>query len=97
MMRIEDRNCQARLAILRLCLDAGNGGTDAADIIQQKALRQFHDADRMGGADVATRSYETRYMAACRIYLDEEDPRSRASILVDHDDPLRPRVIERSR
>lgn len=67
----------------------------AIDQAQRRGIRR--DADDLGGADVATRAYESRYMAACRIYLDEEDPRSRATIVVDHDDPLRPRVIELSR
>ena len=48
------------------------------------------DADQLGGRDAARRAYASRYTAACRIYLAEQDPRARASIVVDHDDPLRP-------
>jgi uridine kinase len=33
-------------------------------------------------------------MAACRIYLEERDPRRRASIVVDNTDPGRP-LVER--
>ncbi|MBM7503908.1 uridine kinase [Agromyces aurantiacus] len=52
------------------------------------------DAEHLGGRDAAEQAYAFRYMAACRIYLDEQDPRGRASIVVDHDDPLHPRVVE---
>jgi uridine kinase len=48
------------------------------------------DAAAMGGADVAEAAYAERYMAACRIYLAEQAPRERASIVVDHTDPERP-------
>jgi uridine kinase len=51
------------------------------------------DAEHLGGSEAAQRAYAVRYMAACRIYLVEEDPRGRASLVVDHDDPLRPRMI----
>jgi uridine kinase len=53
----------------------------------------LRDAESLGGPDAARRAYASRYMAACRIYLAEEEPRERASIVVDHDDPRRPRVI----
>jgi uridine kinase len=50
------------------------------------------DAAAMGGADVAEAAYAERYMAACRIYLAEQTPRERASIVVDHADPERPEI-----
>ena len=37
----------------------------------------------MGGPEVAAAAYETRYQAACRIYVAEERPRERASIILD--------------
>ncbi|MDF2576299.1 MAG: uridine kinase [Agromyces sp.] len=52
------------------------------------------DAEHLGGREAAQVAYASRYMAACRLYLAEEAPRTRASIVVDHDDPLRPRVLE---
>ncbi|UQE76025.1 hypothetical protein MYK68_05360 [Gordonia sp. PP30] len=52
------------------------------------------DADALGGEAAARIAFESRYMAACRIYLAERQPRSRASIVIDNTDPGRP-VVER--
>ena len=54
------------------------------------------DAPALGGEVAAESAHETRYMAACRIYLAEQRPRERASIVVAHDDPLSPRVVRLS-
>jgi len=51
------------------------------------------DAAALGGTDAAESVYASRYMAACRIYLDEEAPRDRASIVIDHTDPAAPEII----
>nr|WP_237700627.1 uridine kinase [Janibacter sp. HTCC2649] len=48
------------------------------------------DSRQLGGAEQARAAYDNRYMAACRIYLAEQDPQARASILVDHTDPQDP-------
>ena len=50
----------------------------------------LRDADALGGRASAESAYRSRYMAACRIYLAEQDPCSRASIVVNHDDPESP-------
>jgi uridine kinase len=50
------------------------------------------DAPALGGHDLARAAYDHRYMAACRIYLAEQHPRARASIVVDHTDPDAPVV-----
>jgi len=50
----------------------------------------MRDAEGLGGVDNAAVAYKRRYMAACRIYLAEERPCERASILVDHNEPTRP-------
>ena len=50
------------------------------------------DAPALGGHDLARAAYDHRYMGACRIYLTEQDPRARASIVVDHTDPDAPFV-----
>ncbi|ACQ80438.1 uridine kinase [Beutenbergia cavernae DSM 12333] len=50
------------------------------------------DMTALGGEESARAAYESRYAAACRIYLDEQDPRRRASIVVEHTDPDRPQV-----
>lgn len=62
------------------------------DAAQARGIER--DAEALGGYDAARSAYESRYMAACRIYLDERRPRERASIVIDNTDPLVP-VIER--
>lgn len=52
------------------------------------------DAVALGGHDAAADAYENRYLAACRLYLAEQDPRSRASVVVDNTDLDRP-VLDR--
>lgn len=39
------------------------------------------DAEAMGGESAAAAAYAARYQAACRIYVEEERPRERASII----------------
>jgi uridine kinase len=57
------------------------------------------DAATLGGLDglrglgAAIVAYERSYLAACRIYLAEQDPRARSSI--DHDEPAHPKPIRR--
>jgi uridine kinase len=50
------------------------------------------DAPALGGTEAAEAAYASRYAAACRIYVAEEGPRDRASIVVDHTDPQHPAV-----
>lgn len=52
------------------------------------------DSDALGGPQAAREAYETRYMAACRLYLRERSPRERASMVIDNTDLTRP-VVER--
>ena len=52
------------------------------------------DSDALGGPAAARAAYEARYMAACRLYVSEQDPCGRASILIDNTDPGAP-VIRR--
>ena len=52
------------------------------------------DSDALGGVEAARAAYDSRYMAACRIYIEEQDPRARASIVIDNTNPLDP-VVER--
>jgi len=51
------------------------------------------DALALGGAAAAIAAYESRYTAAFRIYVAEERPNERASILLDHTDPLHPVML----
>lgn len=41
------------------------------------------DAGAMGGEEEAAAAYDARYQAACRIYVAEEQPRERASVILD--------------
>lgn len=54
------------------------------------------DADALGGEEAALAAYDERYLAACRIYLDEESPAERADIVIAHDDPAEPRLLRLS-
>jgi len=51
------------------------------------------DRDALGGEEAARAAYDSRYAAACAIYLAEESPTERADIVVQHDDPARPRTV----
>ncbi|MCU1472251.1 MAG: uridine kinase [Amnibacterium sp.] len=55
---------------------------------QQRGVER--DAAALGGADAARSAYASRYTAAYRIYLTEERPAERASIVIDHTDPAAP-------
>lgn len=41
------------------------------------------DAAALGGEQAARAAYESRYAAAFRMYVDEQRPRERASIILD--------------
>lgn len=51
------------------------------------------DAEALGGVRAAEAAYATRYAAACWIYLAEERPSARASIVIDHTDPAQPLLV----
>ena len=53
------------------------------------------DAAALGGEDAARRAYNARYMAACRLYLEERKPREGASIVIDNTDPAEPVWVSR--
>jgi uridine kinase len=50
------------------------------------------DSGAMGGETAARAAYESRYAAACAIYLAEEEPADKATVVVQHDDPASPRI-----
>ncbi len=50
------------------------------------------DRDLLGGPAAARAAYEARYMAACKLYVNEQDPSGRASILIDNTDPDAPLI-----
>jgi uridine kinase len=53
------------------------------------------DSTALGGEEPAREAYLQRYMAACDLYLAEEDPVSRATVVVDNNDPDHP-VLRRA-
>ncbi|HEU5008349.1 MAG TPA: hypothetical protein VFT67_15340 [Jatrophihabitantaceae bacterium] len=52
------------------------------------------DAAALGGEKAARAAYESRYLQACRIYLREQEPKAKATVVVEHSDPDAP-VIKR--
>ncbi|MEH3033807.1 MAG: hypothetical protein PGN07_07140 [Aeromicrobium erythreum] len=65
------------------------------EVDREVALRRgiARDAERLGGPDPAAAAYAARYMAACDLYVAEERPLERASVVVEHDDPASPRIL----
>ncbi|GAA4154585.1 uridine kinase [Gryllotalpicola daejeonensis] len=65
------------------------------DVPRRRAVERGvrRDSERLGGDDAARDAYERRYMAACDIYLTEQNPRARASIVIDNDDPQHPQLL----
>jgi len=65
------------------------------DTDRTAALRRgvSRDAEDLGGEASATAAYESRYMGACDLYLAEERPTERASIVIEHTDPANPRIV----
>jgi uridine kinase len=51
------------------------------------------DAAQLGSVAEAQRIFAVRYHAAHRRYLEEVDPERRADIVIDHDDPVHPRLV----
>jgi uridine kinase len=51
------------------------------------------DAEAFGGADAARDAFAQRYHAACRRYVSEVDPLSRATIVIDNNELGRPRLV----
>jgi uridine kinase len=65
------------------------------DCDRAAALRRgvVRDAAALGGEEAAAAAYESRYMAACELYLEQERPFDHASIVVDNTVPLSPRLV----
>lgn len=63
-----------------------------ADPATARARGIRRDRDALGGEAAAASAYDGRYLAACLLYLDEEDPAARADVVVGHDDPSSPEL-----
>lgn len=57
-----------------------------ADLAVARARGTRRDADQLGGLAAAENAFDRRYHAACRRYLAEEHPATRATIVVGNDD-----------
>ncbi|WP_199853729.1 uridylate kinase [Plantactinospora sp. BB1] len=51
------------------------------------------DLELFGSAESVRERYEARYLPGQQLYRAEADPAGRADVLVDYDDPARPRVL----
>jgi uridine kinase len=63
---------------------------DFAVALERAERRDLH---LLGSADEVRRRYLERYLPAQRLYLDSVRPERWASVVVDNDDPLRPRPL----
>lgn len=70
---------------LVVLLDASEG------VALDRAVRR--DSDALGGHESALQAHRTRYDAAWRLYEESIDPRAVADVVVDLDDPDRPRLV----
>lgn len=50
------------------------------------------DAERLGGLKIARELHNTRYQAACDLYLKENKPTLAADFIVNNDNPVRPKI-----
>ncbi len=63
----------------------------ADDVVRARGVAR--DSAALGGDAAAEAAYDGRYLAACRIYRDEERPAERASIVIDNTDVHQPRLV----
>lgn len=59
-------------------------------ILERVVLR---DGARLGGRDAVLARYKRRYIPGQRLYFAECDPKGRAEIVIDNDDPASPRIL----
>ncbi len=60
-----------------------------------RARGAARDAEQLGSVAEAERIFKVRYHAAQARYLAEVEPERRADIVVEHDDPARPVIVQR--
>jgi uridine kinase len=65
------------------------------DVSPDEAVRRavIRDVGLFGGADAVRERYRRRYLPAQRLYRAEASPTTRADVVIDNDDPERPRLI----
>lgn len=66
------------------------------DVSEEEALRRalVRDAVVMGGPDVVRERYERRYLPGQRLYRGTAAPELAADVVIDNNDPARPRVVK---
>jgi uridine kinase len=57
------------------------------------ARAEVRDLDLFGSVENIRRRYAERYVPGQRLYLETVKPESRASVVIDNNDPLRPEVV----
>jgi uridine kinase len=62
---------------------------DFDEIVRRARIR---DADLFGSSDEAEQRYRTRYLPAQQHYLQTVRPSQLADVVIDNDDPSRPRM-----
>lgn len=69
--------------------------TVLVDVTPDEALRRALDRDLelFGSAEIVRERYGRRYFPAQRLYRDEASPQVNADVVIDNDDPARPRVL----
>jgi len=62
-------------------------------LLVARARGVARDSAALGGPETAAAAYDDRYLAACEIYLAEEDPLTRADVVIRNDDPAHPVLV----
>lgn len=52
----------------------------------------YRDAERLGGIELARELHDARYQAACDLYFEENKPILTADIVINNDNPARPKI-----
>lgn len=70
--------------------------TVLVDVTPDEALRRalVRDVELFGSADVVRERYDGRYFPAQRLYREEASPQLNADVVIDNDDPARPRILK---
>jgi uridine kinase len=63
-----------------------------ADFAVTTRRAEERDRELFGGIDEVRRRYRERYVPGQRLYLNQARPESWASVIVDNDDPMEPRI-----
>lgn len=62
------------------------------DVVIRRAIER--DVGRLGDSQQVKQRYEQRYIPGQRLYLDEVQPMELVHVVIDNNDPRRPRLIK---